>query len=66
MRATATRPHGKLITIRQAESEYGLPAALLRDLIHRGDVDAVQPPNIRRVFIVRADLERKLDAWRVR
>jgi len=66
MRATAHRPHGKLLTIRQAESEYGIPAALLRDLIHRGDLDAVQPPNIRRVFIVRADLEGKLETWRVR
>ena len=65
MRATTARPHGKLMTIKQAESEYGLPAALLRDLIHRGALAAVQPPNIRRVFVVRADLDRKIDAWRV-
>ena len=64
MRATTVRPHGKLITVTQAESEYGLPAALIRDLIHRGDLAAVQPPNIRRVFVVRADLERKLALWR--
>ena len=66
MRRTAARPHAKLMTINQAETEYGLPAALLRDLIHRGDLAAVQPPNIRRVFILRADLERKVDTWRVR
>jgi hypothetical protein len=64
MRPTAVRPHAKLLSIKQAESEYGLPAALIRDLIHRGDLAAVQPPNIRRVFVVRADLERKLEAWR--
>ena len=64
MRATTSRPHGKLISIKQAESEYGLPAALIRDLIHRGDLAAVQPPNIRRLFIVRADLERKIELWR--
>ena len=64
MKAPATRPHAKLISIKQAADEYGLPAALIRDLIHRGDLAAVQPPNIRRVFVVRADLERKLEAWR--
>ena len=64
MKATATRPHAKLRSIKQAEREYGLPAALIRDLIHRGDLAAVQPPNIRRLFVVRADLERKIELWR--
>ena len=64
MRATTLRPNGKLLTIAQAEREYGLPAALIRDLIHRGDLASVQPPNIRRVFVVRADLERKIELWR--
>ena len=64
MRATTLRPNAKLLTIAQAESEYGLPAALIRDLIHRGALASVQPPHIRRVFVVRADLERKLDLWR--
>jgi hypothetical protein len=66
MRATTSRPQAKLISIKQAETEFGLPAALIRDLIHRGVLAAVRPPNIRRVFIVRADLERKLDVWTVR
>ena len=65
MKATTSRPNAKLLSITQAESEYGLPAALIRDLIARGDLAAVRPPNIRRVFLVRADLERKIDAWRV-
>jgi hypothetical protein len=54
-----------LIPIAQASQEFGLPEAMLRDLIHRGALAAVQPPNIRRVFVVRADLERKLEMWRV-
>ena len=65
MRATTQRPNAKLLTVAQAEREYGLPAALIRDLIHRGALAAVQPPNIRRVFVVRADLERRIEAWRV-
>ena len=64
MRATTSRPGAKLLSVKQAEAEFGLPAALIRDLIHRGDLAAVQPPNIRRVFLVRADLERKIDLWR--
>jgi hypothetical protein len=66
MRATTARPNARLLTVTQAEREYGLPAALIRDLIHRGELAAVHPPKIRRVFVVRADLERKLEAWRVR
>ena len=65
MKAAATRPHAKLLSIKQAEAEFGLPAALIRALIHRGDLAAVHPPNARRLFVVRADLERKIDAWRV-
>ena len=64
MRASATRPNAKLIAVKQAESEYGLPAALLRDLVARGELAAVRPPGVRRVFIVRADLECKIQQWR--
>ena len=63
MRASATRPNAKLLAVKQAESEYGLPAALLRDLLARGELAAVRPPGVRRVFIVRADLERKIQRW---
>ena len=47
-RSRTTRPHAKLISIKQAESEYGLPAALIRDLIHRGDIAALQPTDLLR------------------
>ena len=57
------RAGSKLLSVAQASQEYGLPEALLRDLMRRGDLDGVQPPNVRRVFIVRDDLERKLHQW---
>ena len=44
MRASATRPNAKLIAVKQAESEYGLPEGLLRDLVARGELAAVRPP----------------------
>jgi len=60
-----SRPNARLISLRQAETEYGIPYAQLLDLVKRGELAAVQPPNIRRLFLVRADLERKLERWRV-
>ena len=60
-----TRVGAKLLSIRQAEEETGLPAALIRDLVHRGELDAVVPPGIRRVFVRRDSLERALSAWSV-
>jgi hypothetical protein len=65
MRATTSRPNARLMSLRQAEAEYGIPYAQLLDLAKRGELAAVQPPNVRRIYIVRADLERKLEAWRV-
>ena len=65
MRPTTIRPGTKLISVKAAAEEYGLPAALLRDLIKRGELIAVQPPNVRRIYIVRADLEQRLGRWQV-
>ena len=63
MRAMKARPGAKLLSIRQAEEESGLPATLLRDLIRRGELEAVQPPGVRRVFVRRESLERAISAW---
>lgn len=65
MRATTVRPGARLLSLRQAESEYGLPYAQLLDLIKRGELEAVQPPNVRRIYVVRSDLERKLERWKL-
>ena len=65
MKATTARPNARLLSLRQAEAEYGIPYAQLLDLAKRGELAAVQPPNVRRIFLVRADLERKLELWRV-
>jgi hypothetical protein len=65
MRQPTLRPGAKLISVKAAAEEYGLPAALLYDLIKRGELTAVQPPNVRRVYIVRSDLEQKLGSWQV-
>lgn len=64
MRAMTPRPGAKLMSIKQAEAETGLPAALIRDLIRRGALPAIEPPNIRRVFISRRDLEAAIESWK--
>jgi hypothetical protein len=51
--------------VRQAEAEFGIPYAQLLDLARRGELAAVQPPNVRRIYLVRADLERKLESWKL-
>ena len=63
MRAMKPRPGAKLLSIHQAEQETGLPSALIRDLIRRGELEAVQPPGIRRVFVRRESLDRAIASW---
>jgi len=46
MRRSTIRPGAKLISVKAAAEEYGLPTALLYDLIKRGELTAVQPPNV--------------------
>ena len=65
MKRSTVRPGAKLISVKAAAEEYGLPSALLYELIKRGELTAVQPPNVRRVYIVRADLEQRLARWQV-
>jgi hypothetical protein len=64
MRAMKARSNARLLSIRHAEAETGLPAALLRDLIHRGVLKGIQPPGIRRMFIDRRDLETAIESWK--
>jgi len=65
MKRTVDRPHARLVSVRQAETEFGIPYAQLLDLARRGELTAVQPPNVRRIYLVRADLERKLEMWKL-
>jgi hypothetical protein len=65
MKATSPRAGARLLSIQQAEAEYGLPYSQLLNLARRGEVAAVQPPKVRRIYLVRADLERKLERWKL-
>ncbi len=63
MRPMKPRPGAQLLTVKAAACEYGLPEGMLRDLVHGGELRAIQPPGKRRIFIVRQDLLAKLDQW---
>ena len=64
MNPSTTKPGAKLLTIPAASAEYGLTQGMLRGLIQNGNLAAVRPPNARRVYRLRDDLERKIASWR--
>ena len=57
---------GRLLDLKAAEAYSGISAWTLRDLIASGDLPAVRPPRLRRVWIDRADLDRAIAEWKER
>ena len=57
---------GRLLDLKAAEIYSGISAWTLRDLIASGDLPAVRPPRLRRVWIDRADLDGAIAAWKER
>jgi excisionase family DNA binding protein len=62
----ASRTSGRLLHLDAAEAYSGISAWTLRDLIAAGDLPAVRPPRLRRVWIDRDDLDRAIAAWKER
>ena len=60
------RTSGRLLDLKAAEIYSGISAWTLRDLIASGDLPAVRPPRLRRVWIDRADLDRAIAEWKER
>ena len=60
MKRTA-HPHAKLLTLRQAEAEYGLPYATLWTLVTERALPRLELPNQRSIYIRRVDLDRFID-----
>ena len=57
---------GRLLDLKEAERYSGISAWTLRDLIASGDLPAVRPPRLRRVWIDRADLDKAIAEWKER
>lgn len=62
MRDVQAKP--KLLSLQQASLEYGFTVPTLRDLIAAGALPAVRPPHLRRVYLLRTDLEAAISSWR--
>jgi excisionase family DNA binding protein len=60
------RTSGRLLDLKGAEVYSGISAWTLRDLIASGELRAVRPPRLRRVWIDRADLDRAIADWKER
>jgi excisionase family DNA binding protein len=57
---------GRLLDLKAAEIYSGISVWTLRDLIASGDLPAVRPPRLRRVWIDRADLDKAIAEWKER
>lgn len=69
VRGAARRPPrdaGRLLDLKTAEVYSGIGAWTLRDLIASGDLPAVRPPRLRRLWIDRADLDKAIAGWKDR
>ena len=56
--------HSRLLGLATAEREYGISRWTWRDLIARGEIPAIRPPGLRRLFLDRHDIEAKLEQWK--
>lgn len=57
-------PSSRLVTLKVAAAELGMSVWTLRDLIGGGQLRAVQPPGMRRIWIDRRDLDKAIEAWK--
>lgn len=58
------RPGARLIGLKQAESEYGLPYGLLYSLVKSGELKSVTPPGVRRIYLDRVDVDAAIARWK--
>jgi excisionase family DNA binding protein len=56
----------RLLSLKEAEQYSGISIWTLRDLIATGDLPAVRPPGLRRVWVDRKDLDRAIERWKER
>jgi hypothetical protein len=57
MRPTASHPGTRLLSVRQAATEFGIPRGTLTKLLERGVLRPVRLPRIRRTWVDRNDVE---------
>jgi excisionase family DNA binding protein len=66
VQALSTAVDRRLLSLKEAEEYSGISIWTLRDLIASGDLPAVRPPGLRRVWVDRKDLDRAIESWKER
>lgn len=54
----------RLLSLKDASAELGISAWTLRDLIGSGQLKAVQPPGVRRIYLDRKDVDAAIERWK--
>lgn len=62
----ARQAKGRLLSLPAASEYTGIPYETLRGIVARGELAAVRIPGGRSLFVERAELDRALEAWKVR
>ncbi len=63
MRKATPRPNARLLSVPQASDEFGFTVDALDKLIRTGELRVVEPPHIRRRFLIRHELEQAVERW---
>ena len=65
-RAPVVTGDSRLLSAQAAAAYLGVPYTSLRDWALRGHIPIVRPPDCRRLWFDRADLDRAVEAWKER
>lgn len=57
-------PRPRLLTLKQAEQEFGLSYMLLYRLVKDKKLAGITPPGARRIYLDRADVEAAILLWK--
>ena len=57
-------PTSRLLDVAALGEEYGPNPFFWRDVIARGLIPTIRPPQFRRVFVERADVEKLIASWK--
>ena len=56
----------RLMSAKTAASHLGIPLSTLRDWVRRGHLPVVRPPDCRRWWLDRRDVDRCVEQWKER
>ena len=58
------RKAARLLDVASLSEEYGPSKAFWREVVAKGLLPVIRPPQFRRVLVQRADVEALLESWR--